>query len=291
MNKKILIAFGIIALYMLSLVAFASAVVVDSEYVTFYAGDEQKIKLNIENNENYDIEDVSIALELSNVPFSAVGSSEKDAEDINENDDDDVSFTLKASTDIVPGDYDIPYIVKYRNDETDEWENKSGSFGVRVSAETNIDFSVESKGENTDSAIVGQKGKISLRIINQGLGEVKFVSVQVNPIGYELTSANKIYIGSIDSDDSDTATFDVIFKSASPTMSATINYKDFDNKDQIETISLPVKVYTYEKALELGIVKKPNYTTYIIVAVVLIVWFIWRRISKARKKKKRNGGK
>jgi len=263
---------------------FLSAIIVDSNYITIYSGESGKVTLNIENNENFDIEDVSVALDLSDLPFTSIGSSEKDLEDLDEDDDDSVSFTIRASTDIIPGDYDIKYILKYVSAENNsETYEKTGTFGLRVSAKTDIDFSVETDG----NAIIGQSGRVSLEIINKGLGEIKSVSVQIFPQGFELLSGDKIFVGSIDADDSDSASFEVIYKTANPSLSARIEYKDFDNKDQIETVDLSFKVYTREQALELGIIKNPNYTVPVIIVILILAFFIYRIIRKKRKKNKR----
>ncbi|HUW43350.1 MAG TPA: hypothetical protein VMV95_00060 [Bacillota bacterium] len=263
---------------------FLSAIIVDSDYITIYSGESGKVTLNIENNENFDIEDVSVALYLSDLPFTSIGSSEKDLEDLDEDDDDSVSFTIRASTDIIPGDYDIKYILKYVSAENNsETYEKTGTFGLRVSAKTDIDFSVETDG----NAIIGQRGRVSLEIINKGLGEIKSVSVQIFPQGFELLSGDKIFVGSIDADDSDSASFEVIYKTANPSLSARIEYKDFDNKDQIETVDLSFKVYTREQALELGIIKNPNYTVPVIIVILILAFFIYRIIRKKRKKNKR----
>jgi hypothetical protein len=185
--------------------SLASAIIVNANYVTVYPGESGKIDIEIDNNENFDIEDISIAIDLSPqpifnelgmvvgeteaLPFSIVGNSEKDVDDIDEDDDDSVSFTLRASTDITPGDYTIPYVLKYTNadDDTETFE-KRGSFGMRVSARTEIDFAAEIRG----NAIVGEEGRISLEVINKGLGDLKTVSVQIFPNGFELLSKDKI---------------------------------------------------------------------------------------------------
>ena len=70
-NKLI---FGI--LFLVLTLSFASAIVVDAEFVTIYSGESGKISVEIENNENFDIEDISLALELSDLPFTSIGSSE-----------------------------------------------------------------------------------------------------------------------------------------------------------------------------------------------------------------------
>ena len=281
--QKLNLVLGI--LFLVLAMNFLSAVIVDADYITLYPGEEGRISLNVDNNENFDIESISVALVLSQVPFTSVGSSVRDIDDIRENKDDSVSFTLRASTDIAPGDYDIPYTVKYLNaDDNTENFTTQGSFGIRVSAKTDLDFSVETR----ETAILGKEGQISVEIINQGLGEVKSVSIQVFPQGFELLSADKIFVGSIDSDDSDNAVFDVIFKSKNPTVSAKISYKDFDNNDKVENIVLPLRVYTEDEAIELGLMSKSNVMTYFfIIIVLLVIWYIWRRIKKRRKQKQR----
>ena len=266
-----------------------SAVVIDADYITLYSGEEGRVSLNVDNNENFDIEDISVAIVLNEVPFTSVGSSVRDIDDINENDEDSVSFTIRPSTDIVPGDYDIPYIVKYVNaDNNTENFTVQGSFGVRVSAETDLDFSAETR----DTAIVGGEGQISIEIVNQGLGEIKSISVQIFPQGFELLSSDKVFVGTLDSDDSDTATFDVVYKNRNPTLSAKITYKDFDNNDKTESIILPVRVYTKEEALELGLISKSNAMTYfLIILAIFLIWYIWRRMKKRRKQKEKMIGK
>lgn len=269
-------------IFLVFALSFASALVVDINFVTLYSGESERVEVEIDNNENFDIEDISIALELSDVPFTAVGSSEKDLDDLDEDDDDRVVFTLRASTDATPGDYNIPYTVKYFDvDDPDEELEKEGTFGIRITAKTEIDFAVEIRG----NAIIGEEGRISLEIINKGLGEVKSVFIQLLPNGFELLSKDKIFVGTIDADDTDLASFDVVYRTTNPTLSARIEYKDFDNKEQKETVNIPFRVYTRNEALELGLIQKSKTPLYGSgVLVILVAWFVYRRIKKKRKK-------
>lgn len=265
---------------------FASALVVDANFVTLYPGESERVEVEIDNNENFDIEDISIALELSDVPFTAVGSSEKDLDDLDEDDDDRVVFTLRASTDATPGDYNIPYTVKYFDVDNDTELEKEGTFGIRITAKTEIDFVVEIRG----NAIVGEEGRISLEIINRGLGEIKSLSVQLLPNGFELLSKDKVFVGTIDADDTDLASFDVVYRTTNPTLSARIEYKDFDNNEQKETVNMLFRVYTKDEALELGLIQKSKTPLYSgVVLVILVAWFVYRKIKKKRKQNRRTG--
>lgn len=283
-----------ITLIILFTISFASAVVVDADYITVFPGEEGRVVIEIENNENFDIEDVSIQIILATflpdqtpiaLPFTVVGSSEKDIDDIDEDDEDDVSFTLRPFFDIKPGDYNIPYRITYVNeDDNDEDFEQTGTFGLRVSAKTELDFAIDISG----NAIVGEEGEISLEIINKGLGDIKSTSVEITPLGFELLSKKKIFIGTVDSDDFETANFDVIYQSTSATLSAIVTYKDFDNNPQTQVVNLPINIYTKEEALELGLIKQSRIGLYIGIAVVLIIiWFLYRR----RRKKKRDKNK
>lgn len=294
-SKKILEIFSIIfTLFILNFVfaVTGNAVNVDADYITIYSGEQKNIKIDVENNENFDIEDVSIKLVLDDIPFTTIGSSEKEIDEIEEDKDESVTFTIKTSTDITPGDYNLPYIITFTNaeDENETYE-KSGNFGIRVSAKTEIDFAVEARGETTEHGIVGERGRISLEVINKGFGNLKAVNVEIFPQGFELLSKESVYLGTINADDSDTVSFDVVFRSIEPKLSAKIDFKDFDNKEQLMTIEKPLKVYSKEQALELGLIQENKTQFYIgVVIVVIIIWIIFRKISKFRKKKRNNRG-
>ena len=297
-QNKIIISIAILMLYILSVMSFASAILVDVGYITIYPGENGDVKITVENNENFDIEDVSVELILAtstptggivSLPFSVIGSSQEGLDNLNEDDDDSATFTIKAATDITPGDYNIPYVVRYTNQDNNDSEKKEGTFGIRISAKTDLDFGVDSKGDTTTAAIIGQKGRISLEIINKGLGDLRSVSVEVTPNGYDLLSKNKVFVGTVNAEDSDVISFDVLFKSKNAKLDAIVTYKDFDNKDQTETVSLQVKnIYTNEEALNAGIIQKSRTGIYIgVVVVVIILWFVYRSIRKRQKQKKR----
>jgi hypothetical protein len=105
---------------------------------------------------------------------------------------------------------------------------------------------------------------------------------------FELLSKDKVFVGTINADDTDLASFDVIYKNTNPSLSARIEYKDFDNNEEVETVDIPFKVYTREQALELGLIQKSNTVFYSVgVLVVIVAWFVYRKIKKRRKMKNR----
>tara|TARA_B100001971_G_C18162195_1_gene522048 strand:- start:286 stop:1128 length:843 start_codon:yes stop_codon:yes gene_type:complete len=267
-----------IFIFLISL-SFISAVVVDSISMgKLYPGKTSSLTMDLKNNLEDDIQDVSLVLELDNTSFTTSGSSEDSEDEIREGKTEGFNFILKASASIKPGDYNIPYEITYTNWDDDKI-TKTGSFGVIVSARTELNYGIE-----LDNNIVNEKGKISVKIINSGLGDIGFVYVKIISVnGFEILSTDEEYVGIVSSDDFELATFDVLFKKTNANLNAQIKYKDFDNKQETVLVPLSVKVYSKEKALELGLIEKDNKWVYGIIAGVIVIWFIYRKIKKKRK--------
>ena len=278
-TKKIFVS----AIFILLLLNLVSAVSIKSaETDTLAPGTEGEIRIELENNLNDDAKDVSLKLEFTNLPFNPIGSSEESIDEISEGDEERFDFTIKASNDIKPGDYKIPYTLTFKINN--EQKQSIGTIGVTVKANPELSFSV-----TTENPIINTQGKITLKIVNKGFADAKFVTVNIIPEGFTLLSEKEIYIGTIDSDDFETATLDVIFKTKNPTLRAVIEYKDFDNAVITKNISLPIQVYTQDEAIELGITKKSNAPLYIgIVIALILAWILYRIIRKQLRKSKNN---
>ncbi len=264
----------ILALILVS--TLASAVTIGTVTTPVFApGEEAKIFIELENNLKDDAKDISLTLELTNVPFVSVGSSQVSIDEIDEGDEEDFGFTLKASNNIPPGDYSIPYTLEFKIDSTPQI--RKGTIGISIQGKTKLQYTI-----NTENPVLNQQGQLTLRIINKEFGDAKFVLIKIIPDGFTLLSDDEVYIGEVESDDFETATFDVIFKSTAPKFTARVEYKDFANNNKVEIVELPIKVYSTEEALELGIINKNNTNLYILSAITLILAFILYRTIKRR---------
>lgn len=284
MQKQTKILFGAVFMLVLALSLTSAMVVKSVEADNFQPGSEQDISLEIKNTLNEDAEDVSLTLDLTGLPFSIIGS-EDNPDEISEDDNENFDFTIKAANSAKAGDYTIPYVITYNLGSNISQSSKTGTFTLTVEAEPELVYSV-----STDTPVVGSKAKLTLNIINKGLGDAKFVSLTLIPEGYTLLSDENVYIGTIDSDDTQKENFEVIFTKQNPTLTAKVEYKDFDNNLITKTINLPVTVYSQEQALKLGIIKANNTGVYILVlAVGIIGWIIIRKIRKKKRLNKAQG--
>ena len=281
-------AITILILLLASALSLTSALIVQSAKApTLQPGESGIIDIEIENNLETDAKEISLILILDNLPFTPIGSSEESVNEIEKDDEEDFVFKIKAANDITPGDYQIPYKLFFTI--KDQPQIRQGAIGITVKADPDLSFSI-----TAENPILNQQDKITLKIINKGFADAKFVALKIIPNGYTLLSENDIYLGTIDSDDFETATFDVVYNNLNPTFSAIIEYKDFDNAIKKDTISLPITTYTEKKALELGLIKKNNIPLYIALIIMLILLYIFYRtvrkaISKSRRKKLESG--
>ena len=279
MNKKIIpLVFALI--FSLN---FASAIIVSGvSQGDLFSGGQTNLNIELKNDLNEDVEDVSFNLVLANMPFISIGSSEKSFDEFKEDKTKSFTINIKSSQNIQPGDYNIPYSLSYA-DKDGKLFQKTGSIGIIVKAKTELDFAVE-----TENSVIGEKGKISLKIINDGFGDIKFVNVKITPKGFSIIGSNSDYIGTVSSDDFEIASFDIVFNDKNSVLDAIVEYKDFDNKDQIQNIQIPIKVYTKKEAIDLGIIEKNNTFFYAIGIILVIILFIFYRVLRKRSRKNKS---
>lgn len=262
----------------------ASALIIDSVDISpsqVEPGKSVSLSVNLENNENKDLKDINVKIDLKDLPFS--GTNELTI-DIDEDDSEEAEFDLDVLDNAQSGVYTIPVKIDYVDDE-DKAVTKTSSGVVKVSSVPKIDVVRE------DGLLLkGQKNILTIKIINKGLADIKFTEIELTPSGIDLLSQKKVYLGDIDSDDFDSAEFEVFIKENSPNnivLPVNVVYRDVLNKEYQESFNIELRVYSRDDAYSLGLLTR-SYTTQIIagVAILVILWFVYRRIRKRMRKKK-----
>ena len=285
MNSKTTTTIALALLLSLAFISMASALTiqnVETSKTDIQPGDRFSVDIEIENTLSSDAEDVVVSLDLTGVPFAPYQSSNQVMKaELNEDDSKVFSFELIAGSDADSGVYKIPVNIVYQLGSENKTAN--GLISIVINAQPQLDVSIEGV------LIKGQTKELTIRIVNSGLGEARLLSLKVIPVsGLKIIGSDSVYIGNIESDDFDSADFQISVPESVP---GTINlivelaYRDSKNKEFAETKYLPVKIYTRDEAIEVGLVSKSNTLTYVIVVVVLIVvWLIWRAWRKRRKR-------
>ena len=275
MKKVLLILVFLLAINF----AAASSVTIKSVSTTpvdVNPGQTLDVSILLDNQGQDTIENIQVALDLTNVPFIPIGSAaEKVIDEIEEDDTSRVSFALRSLQDAKPGLYKIPLKVKYQDGE------QQTIMGVSIVATPELDVAIE----DTDLYTIGQTGTITVRIVNKGLTEVKFLSVRLdNSIYYDILSANSYYVGNIEPDDFETVEFKIYLKEATYSLPMNIEYKDLNNNLIQENKWLPINIYSKEEALKIGLIKESNFSLIIIVIIIVIILLLVYRSYRKRKR-------
>ncbi|MBM3233006.1 hypothetical protein FJZ18_02465 [Candidatus Pacearchaeota archaeon] len=244
---------------------------------TIQPGQEGTITIILENEGSKAVEDISVSLDFTGLPFIPIGGSEASVNKLNEDREKVLSFKIRASPDSEPGDYKVPYTINGKN-----ITQKKGTIGLSITGNSVLSFNTQ-----IEKPVVGERSKVTLRIVNSGLTDARFVSLRAIPERMTILSESQIYVGTINSDDFESVSFDTLFFGERPSLTVVLTYKDFNNKDLSMTENVPLTIYSRERALEFGIIKKDNSVQVIFGLIVLIaIWIIWRAIRKRQRLRK-----
>lgn len=289
MNKKLSFMFAVLLIESLFLASAISITDVSSSPEQVSPGEIIDITIEIENIFTYDIENLNIKLNLENVPFAPYqSSSEKFLDELEDEQDESFRFKLITLPETSSGIYKIPVTINYI-DNNDTPQEKTELISVIVNSDSELKVS----SQDSNVLIKGRENIVSIKIVNSGLSDVKFVYAYVPDIsGIRFISEKEQYIGDIDSDDFDSISYNVyISESASSIVNlpVTLRFRDATNKEFTETQVINLRTYSLKEAQKLGIVKKPNYAIYIIIGGLIPVYIIYRAIKKKKKAKKLRG--
>ena len=284
MNKivKTTLALLMLGLMLFSTISFAlisnvSALTIDSVAIAdkIQPGKTTRITIGLENDADVDIEDVSVTLDLIDVPFAPFDSaSEYSIDEIDEDDTEYAEFEIIALNNAQTGIYKIPVIIIYTQEGDDK--TKKSLISIVVDSKPKIDVSVD------DSLLIkGEDNRFFIEITNKGLSDAKFLEIEIGLGQYELLTTRNHYIGDIDSDDFDSVRINAFFNKnvgSVVNMPVTVTYRDDLNQEYIDTRNINLKVYNEGRAVELGLVEKSvggNYVIGIFLIIVLILVFFF----------------
>jgi len=283
----------IVLLLMLLLMPLASASTLTVESVAkapeqISPGDVISLGITLENDGSKDIKDIRVSLDLANLPFAPIESSEVLIEKIDNDEKGLATFSLQAFPNAVPGVYKIPINIA---SETQVIKNSTSP--IKISAENqdiqtftsitidsnpNLEVGIEESTIVTTNA----KGKIVIRFVNTGDGEVRFLTAKIPRLSnYEVLTQNTFYIGNIEPDDFETIEAEIMIKENTQAIPLEVSYKDDFNREFKKVYPLEIKTYLPDEAKQLGLVQNSNTPLIItIIVIVLIIFFVYRRFKK-----------
>lgn len=217
----------------------------------------------------------------SELPFTPIGSTNLlMAKKINPLEQKIFSFELRVDPDTEPKVYRIPLTLSYSDDLGNETIEES-MVAVVVSMDPEVIINLDDKSVYQANS----KGDVSIGVYNTGVSSVKFASLELKESqDYEILSNPVIYLGNIDSDDYETADFNIYSNKEDPKLSFELNYKDEFNKEYTKSGDLIVNTYSREDAKKYGFVQGKNNSWIFLVVLVLIIggWFWFKKHKKKK---------
>ncbi|MBI2651625.1 hypothetical protein HYX01_04085 [Candidatus Woesearchaeota archaeon] len=235
----------------------------------FEQGSSSIVKIKITNNADSLLKDITAKIELGNMPFIPIGSTnEKSIYQINAKESSNIDFELLANPESKSGVYQAPLKISY-SDELGKGYFKNSTIGLIIGSKPDLSIALESSEIfQSDKA-----GEVVIKIVNKGVTDIKFVNVKLMPSNnYLILSSNDAYLGNIDSDDFENAAFKVFVKKHNKKevkLPILIEYKDANNNDYKENKEIILSLYTSSEAKKFGFKKGNGYLGILIIIIIV----------------------
>ncbi len=235
-------------------------------------GDSYTVKLIIQSNTNNILRDVSAKLTLSNTPFvPLMGSDKKTISELSANSQAVFEYRLQVKPSAAADVYRIPVTIEYL-DELGDIKEQNETIGLLVNAPAQMRAYLQ------DVAWVGDELEVSMRIVNKGLSEVKFVELTIGDSEDYIIASQQLsrYVGNIDTDDWETIRFSIMPLSEQIVVPVNYSFEDAFNTPYYNEQSFVVDVPARDEN---------NSSLFIIIIVllaVLLAWYLFKRKKNRR---------
>ena len=237
-------------------------------------GQKAVLYITLENMADYLMDEINIKINLSDSFAPSGESTEKKLRSIASKASEEIPFEIIVLPNVEGGIYKIPFTLTYRDATTKEYSVES-YVSINVGSEPTIDADVE-------KALVlgeGMTGTVSVKLVNRGLTGVRFLNVNLaENEEFDVLSSKNVYIGDLDSDDYETADFEIQLKSLKNeiTLPLTLEFRDALNKVYSEKAEVTSKTSATKDSKTIAI---------LIILLVIIGYVIYRYFKKKKRLK------
>ncbi|MBW2998932.1 PLDc N-terminal domain-containing protein [Candidatus Woesearchaeota archaeon] len=232
------------------------------------------LKIRVSNEADSELRNLKFKLNTST--FVTIGSTdEKYVRILDSGKEQEIVFTLVSEGDASEVVYNVPLEMSYYDNEGNQ-DSKMVYFGLILLEPPNLVKGID----RSEVVSIGDRGSVSISISNVGVDEVKFIElIMKESEDYEILSSKHIYVGNIDTDDFETADFEIYLDSRKDSVPLLfdLKYKDALNKEFSEEISLDLNTFSSREAKKLGLKTSTNFTSsYIsfVIGVFLIIFWM-----------------
>lgn len=246
-----------------------------------------KLTVTLENLADSYLKNIDLSLDLSSstIPLITIGSTTRQrVQKLAPGETAQVNYQIKADADADPEAYKVTLSLDYENEAGSSF-TESEQTGIIVGGKPQIEANLV----ESDIMQPGNSGKVSFSLVNRGLTVGKFVSLELQEgDGYEIISSPTIYIGNMDSDDYESATYNLYVNEGvdSLELPLEIYYKDSEGRKQLLQSKVDLQLYNQDEINRMNLLERDNTVAIVVIVIaLLVVAYIGYRYWKARKRK------
>lgn len=209
------------------------------------------------------------------LPFTPIGGGvERTIDSLTPGKSEALTFTLVADPDAASKPYKVPVSITYY-DPTGSNRTREEIVGVIIGAVPELSVYLDS----TDITSKQATGAVVVRFVNHGVSDIKFLTARLNPTEeYQIVSSPDAYVGKIDSDDYETAEFQIALTGKADStveLPVVMEYRDGNNNKYSAGVSLSLVRFTPQ---QLGQSSGSTGTVLVVlVGLSVLGWFAWKK--------------
>lgn len=266
--------------------AILSVVSIERSPKSFVPGQISTLNIVFENMADSVLTDISVNLGLTNgsIPFTTMNTtSERRIYVLDSEEQARVSFDILTLPNAKSQVYKVPVEITYYDNVGTKY-TKDEVLGIVVGGTPVIDVLLD----ETTIKSSGTAGTVTIELVNRGFTDIKFLTIDVlNSDDFEIISQPKIYVGDIDSDDTDGVDINLFVKSTSNDniqIPLNMHYFDSNNKEYDVAKSVQLNLYSKSELSKYGIDGGGSNLGLVIGLIVLagLGWFVYNRWFKKR---------
>lgn len=256
----------------------AGIVIESFKVLPIVPGQPAEVTMSLRNDGRIGVKNVDVRLDLSAETFSTIGTgAKKRIAHIPGGESETVTFMLQSDTSTDVKVHQIPVVLEFEDDRGNRY-NDSSKISVMVNAKPELSMAID----GVDFADKRAAGTVSLKVINKGIVDVKYVTVRLAETDeYDVLSpSNEAYVGNLDNDDFETVDFIIKPGVDSPKLRVILEFKNPYNEPIAQEYVLPLRIIT---DADLGKGGFPFGTIIVLLLLGVGAWWYWKK----RKSKKR----
>ncbi len=240
-------------------------------------GSTHTMDIELENLANGYFRNIDVNANIEDEDLTTIGSSRERVSLIDPLSTETVSFDINVDEDADNGVYRVPLDFRYQNEVGDEIE-VTQTTGLVVGGQPTLDVGIE----ETDIRTAGVRDTVTFNIINKGDGQASFVDFHLEESeDYDVISENNEYLGSMISDDYQTAEFEVYVEDGIETLEfpVTLEYQNEQGERTNQTVNVERRLFTSDELDRYGLSDRGSNIAVIAVVLVLLGGgvYYWRK--------------